>query len=581
MLRQLSASDFRFKTVDFHAGLNVLVADTTSASTETDSRNSVGKSSMIELLHFLLGGNADKGSLPAHRTLRNTSFRLNLDWPGLADGLSVERTGSRNTVVTLDPIPPGSTATSQLDLGSGEVRLADWQLLIERDLFQLPPEHSGVSGRSLLSFLMRRISSHAFNGPTRSHSRSSDADGATNLAYLLGLDWQLADRYRTLKARETTSQQLRKAASDPILGRIVGKASELRGQIAVAEHRVNELKRQVESFRVVPEYENLRQRADEMNQRIRRLRNSDVADRRNLADLEKAVEEAVDPDISYVEAAYAELGVVMGDQVRRSFTDVEAFHTSVIRNRRRYLGEEADAIRARLQERENERQRLGGELALVLRSLNEGGALDALTTMQQVLGQEQAMLDALRHRFEAAQALEASRRNIAQDRLVLQQEMEADIDERRRIVDEAVVLFAEYAHTLYGESREAYLRFGPGEGSLRIDPHIASDNSGGISSMVIFCFDLTVAVLAHRNQRAPNFLVHDSHLFDGVDERQIARALTLGADVARREGLQYIVALNSDELDKAMRRGFDPEDHILEQRLTDAFDEGGLFGFRF
>jgi uncharacterized protein YydD (DUF2326 family) len=581
MLRQLSASDPRFKTVHFHGGLNVLVADTTTTSTETDSRNSAGKSSLIELLHFLLGGSGDTGSLPAHRALRSTTFRLSLDWPGLADGLSVERTGSRSATVALDPMPPGGAAAGQLDLGSGEVRLAEWQRLIERDLFGLPLEHPGVSGRSLLSFLMRRVSSHAFNSPTRSHSRNSDAEGTTNLAYLLGLDWQLADRYRTLKARETTSQQLRKAASDPILGRIVGKASELRGQIAVAEHRVNELRAQVEGFRVVPEYENLRQRADEMDKRIRGLRNGDVVDRRNLADLEKAVEEAIDPDITYVEAAYAELGVVLGEQVRRSFRDVEAFHTSVVRNRRRYLGEEATTIRARLEEREAERQRLGAELAAVLRSLNEGGALDALTTMQQGLAQEQAALAALRHRYEAAQALEASRRSIAQGRIALQQEMEADIDERRRIVDEAVVLFADYAHTLYGDSREAYLRFGPGDSSLRIDPHIASDNSGGISNMVIFCFDLTVAVLAHRNGRAPNFLVHDSHLFDGVDERQVARALTLGADVARREGMQYIVALNSDELSKAVRRGFDPDDHLLDQRLTDAFDEGGLFGFRF
>ncbi|WP_018908085.1 ABC-three component system protein [Salinispora arenicola] len=580
MLRQLSASDPRFKTIDFHDGLNVLVADTTSTSRDTDSRNSAGKSSMIELLHFLLGGGGDKNSLPAHRQLRDTTFGLRLDWPGIPDGLRVQRSASRTTAISLRPMPPGA-APDQLDLGAGEIQLPEWQRLIERDLFRLPTEHPGVSGRALLSFLMRRISSHAFNGPTRTHSRHSDAEGTTNLAYLLGLDWQLADRYRTLKARETTSKQLRNAANDPILGRIVGKASELRGQIAVAEHRVNEVERQVAGFRVVPEYENLRRRADEMDQRIRALRNQDVLDRRNLADLEKAVEEAVDPDIAYLESTYAELGVVLSDQVRRSFADVEAFHNSVVRNRRRYLGEEAALIRTRLTEREAERERLGTELATVLRALNEGGALDALTTLQQVLAQEQAMLAALRHRYEAAQALEASRRSIATDRIALQQATEADIDECRRIVDEAVVLFAEFAQTLYGEGREAYLRFSPGDSSLRIDPHIASDNSGGIGNMVIFCFDLTVAVLGHRGRRAPNFLVHDSHLFDGVDERQVARALTLAAEVARREQMQYIVTLNSDELDKAVRRGFDPTGRVLEQRLTDAYESGGLFGFRF
>lgn len=580
MLRSLSADDPRFKTLTFHSGLNILVADTTGASAETDSRNSAGKSSMIELLHFLLGGSADKNSLPAHPRLRQTTFRLQLDWPGLPEGLTVERTGANPGTVRLQPLPAGA-ASDRLDLGDGRVSLAEWQALIERDLFRLPAAPPGLSGRSLFSFLIRRVSSHAFNEATRSFARQSNADAATSLAYLLGLDWRLADRYRELQAREAVSKQLRKAAADPVLGRIIGQTAELRGQIAIAEHRVTEIQQRIASFRVVQEYDELREQADDLDQRIRRLRNNDVVDRRNLADLERAVDETVEPDLAYLETAYADLGVVLGEQVRRSFDDVRAFHGSVVRNRRQYLAEEASAIRSRLQEREAERDQLGSRLAVTLRTLNEGGALDALTTLQQILAQEQAQLEALRHRFEAAQALESNRREIKQKRVGLQQEMETDIEERRQIVNDAVVLFSQYAQALYGANREAYLRIGPGENSLKIETHIASDNSGGIGNMVIFCFDLTVAVLAHRHGRAPDFFVHDSHLYDGVDERQLFRALGLAAEVSAREGLQYIVTLNSDELDKAVRRGFDPAGHVLDQRLTDSFDEGGLFGFRF
>ncbi|WSW02318.1 DUF2326 domain-containing protein [Streptomyces sp. NBC_01006] len=74
--------------------------------------------------------------------------------------------------------------------------------------------------------------------------------------------------------------------------------------------------------------------------------------------------------------------------------------------------------------------------------------------------------------------------------------------------------------------------------------------------------------------------MHDSHLYDGVDERQVARALALAAEVTEEEHMQYIVTLNTDTLSTAAQRGFNPEPHIRSPRLTDD-EEGGLFGFRF
>ena len=99
--------------------------------------------------------------------------------------------------------------------------------------------------------------------------------------------------------------------------------------------------------------------------------------------------------------------------------------------------------------------------------------------------------------------------------------------------------------------------------------------------MVTFCFDLTAAVVARRGGRGPDFMVHDSHLFDGVDERQVAKALSLARQVCSEEDLQYVVTMNSDDLDKAERHGAGVVDCIIEPRLTDEYDTGGIFGFRF
>ena len=143
------------------------------------------------------------------------------------------------------------------------------------------------------------------------------------------------------------------------------------------------------------------------------------------------------------------------------------------------------------------------------------------------------------------------------------------------------MIFDSLVRRLYGTDRMSYLSVEAGRSSLKIIPKIDSDVSQGINRMAIFCFDMTLAMLAHREGRAPDFLVHDSHLFDGVDERQLTRALELAAEITEAEGMQYVLTINEDELHKANRCGFDSSPFVVEPLLTDGYAEGGLFGFRF
>jgi len=103
----------------------------------------------------------------------------------------------------------------------------------------------------------------------------------------------------------------------------------------------------------------------------------------------------------------------------------------------------------------------------------------------------------------------------------------------------------------------------------------------GIKNMQIFCFDMMLMRLCAMRGTGPGFLIHDSHLFDGVDGRQVISALKAGAETAEELGFQYIVTMNEDDVFKESAQGFDLKEFILPVSLTDATEEGGLFGFRF
>lgn len=87
--------------------------------------------------------------------------------------------------------------------------------------------------------------------------------------------------------------------------------------------------------------------------------------------------------------------------------------------------------------------------------------------------------------------------------------------------------------------------------------------------------------LCAKRQIGPRFLIHDSHLFDGVYGRQVISALRLGSEISQELGFQYIVTMNEDGAFKETIDSFDLNEHVLPTRLTDATDDGGLFGIRF
>jgi uncharacterized protein YydD (DUF2326 family) len=99
--------------------------------------------------------------------------------------------------------------------------------------------------------------------------------------------------------------------------------------------------------------------------------------------------------------------------------------------------------------------------------------------------------------------------------------------------------------------------------------------------MQIFCFDMMLSVLWSRRDRGSGFLVHDSHLFDGMDSCQIAKAIEIGAIQSLKNGFQYIITMNSDMVPwDEFSKGFAFDRFINPVRLSDETETGGLFGVR-
>ena len=252
-----------------------------------------------------------------------------------------------------------------------------------------------------------------------------------------------------------------------------------------------------------------------------------------------------------------------------------------MRNRRDHLGREIAETRHQITENDGRLASLDTERRDILKTLEGRGALEDFISLQRELATLEASAAALKERYKAAEILEGESTQLDLDRVNLKRRLQEDHQQRKAALDRAILLIADAIGELYDDRTGRFVveatEIGP---EFRIS--IEGDRGGGISNIEIFCLDLALLQLARERFGGPGFLIHDSHLFDGVDARQIARALLLGTQATATSGLQYIVTMNSDIFDSLpLPEAIDRDGVVLKTRLSDETETGGLFGFRF
>lgn len=585
MIEELSSNLGTFKHLHFREGLNILLAEKSTGASERQSRNSAGKTSLVELIHFLLGSNAGPKSIFRSQALSGATFSLAMDLAG--DQISVSRSGSEPNKIVVEGTLPNSEVAPPLDatlFGPHVLSNDEWKRRLGSIWFGLAldeiDEEPSPSFRSLLSMFIRRQEAGGFQSPVKHTTLQSTADQQITVSYLMGLDWLIAERFRRLKSEQKAAKDLRKAMKSGEFSRAFGSVAELRTRLTVAEARTRRLREQIDTFNVVAEYRDLEQEASTITTEISSLNAENIADRELLQELEQTLQDEKLPASEDLSRLYEEAGVVLPELARRRLEDVQLFHHRIVENRRSHLTSEIVSTKGRIADREDRKGELNSRRIEIMSALNSGGALDHFTRLREELGRSEGDCQDLRNRLETGEELERTQTKLDLERNLLVQNLRDDIHERREVVDEAVLLFEEFSQLLYEE--EGRLVVEPTPSGPNFEVHISGERSKGITNMQIFCFDFMLAEIGARHGRWPGFLIHDSHLFDGVDERQIARALQIGAERAISSGFQYIVTMNSDVIPRdGFDVGFSVEDYLLDIRLSDETETGGLFGIRF
>ena len=569
-----------FRKVEFSEGFNVILADRTMESTRLDSRNGLGKTTLIDIIHFCLGAQARRNQGLLVAPLEGWYFTLEMV------------IGDRELVVTRGTDDPGQIhldgdlkdfpGSQGHQSGGITLRAAHWNSALAELLFGFRSEASNrkyqPSFRSLFSYAVRRRRD-SFASPFVHHRAQREWDKQVNNAYLLGMSWEHASQFQELKDEGNLLNSLRRAAQEGLLEGMVGSLGNLEAERARLETHIRRSSQVLQTFRVHPQYREIEQEANRLTSEIQHLLNDNLADGRLIELYLDSLESDQGPEAEDVLEVYELVGVTMPELVRRRLEEVQDFHLQLLINRRDYLQSEIQRIESNRGERERQIQAKTEERAQLLEILQTHGALQEYTHLQELHLRSVARRNDIEGRITNLRRFEQGRSEVRVKRELLLQTALRAFEERREAREEAINTFNANSEALY--SAPGNLVVDVAETGFKFDVEILRSGSHGIDNMKVFCYDLMLAQLWATKQPRPRMLIHDSTIFDGVDERQTARALEMAQREADRWGFQYICALNSDTLPyDDFSPGFDL-DQFVKLRLTDESVEGGLLGIRY
>lgn len=581
MINAVFANKDSFKAVEFTPGFNVILADRAETSSARDSRNGLGKTTLIEIIHFCLGARTRRGAGLTVSDLRGWSFSLNLTLAG--QEVVVTRSIDEPSKVLIQGDTSGWAIQPRIEENERFFRMEDWKKVLGSLVFGLPinEERQFIpTFRSLISYFIRP-GKDAFSTPFEYFRKQPEWEKQVFNTFLLGFAWEDASDWQGIKEQEKILDSLKKFKKTNQTGvatKILGSLGELEAARVRLEQQLLRRRNELSNFRVYPQYNELQQETDLLTTEIHDITNENVFNRQLLTFYQSSLGQESEPSQNDVIRLYESAGVELPDLVSRRLEEVEAFHHQIIENRREFLSTEVQRVRRTIIELDRIIREKTEQRASRLEVLQTHGALEEYTRLQELYLETRSSLNDINQRIDELRKVEEGKSSLRIEKELLKQRARRDYEERHTQAERAIALFNANSQALYGAP--GTLAINVGSNGFQFNVEIERDRSEGIGKMKIFCYDLMLAQLWSQHDPSPNILIHDSTIFDGVDERQVALALALAARESERLGFKYICTFNSDMIPLTE---FPPEfnfDSFVRLRLSD--DEGGnLLGVSF
>lgn len=528
------------REIPFHKGINLIV-DETKTSNRKESGNNVGKTTVLRLIDFCLGGKGeniykdpefkDKGSNSVVKEhLINKRVTITLVLKEDLEILSSEEIIIRRNFLSRDD--------KIQEINGKAFNNTEFSNELKRLVFK--SNDSKPTFRQIISKNIRDEKNRLLNTVKVLHPTTTQEEYEALYLFWLGIDINSSDRKQKLTQQIKIEQNLqRRLRKDSNL-------SQLEQALFIIQRTIQDLELKKDSFNLNEEYNEDLNRLNKTKAELTSISSaiSRLEIRRELileskSELEK---EIVDINVKQIEALYNEAKLLIPN-LQKNFEDTLTFHNEMLKEKSKYLTNELPDLENEIRNKKRVLDSLLITEKELSGKLHKSGAIEDL----------QVIIADLNSAYERKGNIEEQKR-MWEDSISKLDEYEKELevinsgivslDETiKQRVREFNEYFAKISNDLYGE--QFFLSPDKNDKGYELNISTITGNLGtGKKKGQIAAFDLAYILFAEsQGIDCIHFILHDQ--IENVHDNQISSLLN---EVVNRINCQYVIPVLRDKL---------------------------------